>query len=825
MSSWNTEIPKAEWYDKDSPGLGALIQEVADQKRIAIDTETTGLNVWKDVPLFWSASWGERRVCLPADTLPLFREAFANKNTHWYFANAKYDMHILANYGIHILGKLVDIQVMHSLLCDDEPHGLKYIAKEVLGWKWSDFKDTFKLGPGRTYQDELMTAFHTDRTRLVEYAANDAYGTMQAGDLLNRRLESTVTFGGYPYMYNTLGDIFWKTEMPFTRVLYKMERRGVLLDLNYLQSVSDPIDKESMDIEKEWFRRHGSLSISSSDDLIKVLIHGEGLVPLKWTKGGVKGIKKPSMDEEFLAYVAHKSPSAKMALDYRKLKKMKTNFIEGMSKFADPHDRVHARFNQDTARCMPAGELVLTSRGYLPVEQVVVGDKVISHTGTPRAVTDTSVHAPQPIYFVCLSNGLTLRTTGNHEYLTDGGRWVRADGLTPGMVVVTHSEQEKWAPIEQWAPFEVSSWGRVRNTSTGDIRALQRKGEWGHLKVTLYRNGAQRRGPDKRDFSVHRLVLAAFGSRKHGSETRHLNGIAWDNTAGNLLLGTSKENTQDALKHGTLSLRRSGRTTLSETDVAEIRTASSAGQQTSPTARLSFEVAEGIREAHKSGSPTRLLATLYGVSYQAIDRIIKRRAYVRPPPSRAESAKALAEKYGVSEGYIREVQSGVKWKDDGYIEGPKATFSTSTVAYVYAQPPETTYGLTVEEDHSHVTGGIVTHNTGRLTCSAPPLQTIPNPEADEFKIRKGFVARKGFKLICRDFEALEMRVLAAQSGEPDMLKVFANGWDIHMGNASMVFNIPYEDIAKAKKKPKEQLTEYDRECLEYRRRIKVIGFG
>jgi hypothetical protein len=70
-----------------------------------------------------------------------------------------------------------------------------------------------------------------------------------------------------------------------------------------------------------------------------------------------------------------------------------------------------------------------------------------------------------------------------------------------------------------------------------------------------------------------------------------------------------------------------------------------------------------------------------------------------------------------------------------------------------------------------------------------------------------------------------MRVLAAQSGEPDMLKVFANGWDIHMGNASMVFNIPYEDIAKAKKKPKEQLTEYDRECLEYRRRIKVIGFG
>lgn len=610
MGSWNTEIPKAEWYDKDSPGLGALIREVADQKRIAIDTETTGLNVWKDVPLFWSASWGEKRVCLPADTLPLFREAFANKNTHWYFANAKYDMHILANYGIHILGKLVDIQVMHSLLCDDEPHGLKYIAKEVLGWKWSDFKDTFKLGPGRTYQDELMSAFHTDRTRLVEYAANDAYGTMQAGNLLNKRLESTVTFGGYPYMYNTLGDIFWKTEMPFTRVLYKMERRGVLLDLSYLQSVSDPIDKESMDIEKEWFRRHGALSISSSDDLIKVLIHGEGLVPLKWTKGGVKGIKKPSMDEEFLAYVAHKSPSAKMALDYRKLKKMKTNFIEGMSKFADPHDRVHARFNQDTARCMPAGELVLTMRGNIPVEEVVVGDAVLTHTGSERLVTECTVHQPQPIYRVrtkgrenSLSFGAReLRTTGNHEYYTGDGRidsWVRADELKVGDEVVVYS-----------------------------------------------------------------------------------------------------------------------------------------------------------------GVTTRV-----------------------------------------------------------------GLFATDTVDSIAIEPPEVTYGLTVDIDHSHVTGGIVTHNTGRLTCSAPPLQTIPNPEADEFKIRKGFVARKGFKLICRDFEALEMRVLAAQSGEPDMLKVFANGWDIHMGNASMVFNIPYEDIAKAKKKPKEQLTEYDRECLEYRRRIKVIGFG
>jgi DNA polymerase-1 len=124
--------------------------------------------------------------------------------------------------------------------------------------------------------------------------------------------------------------------------------------------------------------------------------------------------------------------------------------------------------------------------------------------------------------------------------------------------------------------------------------------------------------------------------------------------------------------------------------------------------------------------------------------------------------------------------------------------------------------------------------TGRLSSSSPNLQNIPTLENDIFGIRNAFVASKGFKLVVIDYQALEMRLLAAASMEPDMIQIFLDGKDIHMGNASLIFDIPYDDIVKAKKidkkvkekeLPPEAMTPYVQRCMAARSQAKTIGFG
>lgn len=369
--AWNVTLPKAEWYDQTS-SIDALMNELKAQKQVAIDTETTGLIVWKDLPLFWSLSWGNRRVCMPADMLHKCREIFADEKKEWVFANAKYDAHILANVGIQLQGRLVDTQVMHALLYEEQPHGLKEMAAQILGWKWQDFFDTFK--PQMVVDMEsndrrkervgemLMRTFHSDRETLVEYASNDAFGTMQLYHKLKRELEDAYTHSLYPDKFATMWDLFHKTEVPFTKVLWKCERRGILVDDEYLRSVEAPVRKELDKIQKELFKEVGwAINPNSPTQLRKLFFEDLGLKPLSKTKGGKSGVKLPQTNEDFLSHYAvrRENPTPAQAkaqviceimLEQRALSKLLGTYVEGLSEHSDRKGRIHARANQDVAR-------------------------------------------------------------------------------------------------------------------------------------------------------------------------------------------------------------------------------------------------------------------------------------------------------------------------------------------------------------------------------------------------------------------------------------------------------------------------------------------
>jgi DNA polymerase I-like protein with 3'-5' exonuclease and polymerase domains len=888
---WNVDLPAWERYNFGDPKLPEIVRSVQERGLVAIDTETTGLNIMSDRVLFWSLSWDEadtgkrRRLCMEAATLEYFRGVFADPTMRWIMANAKFDMHMIANGGHSVAGAIlagecVDVAVMHALLNEEKSHALKDMALDVLGWKWSDFFDTFrpqmvpdeskppkKLKGGKLSQptrketvgEMLLRCNRDDPARLNDYASNDAFGTLQLYYALEKQLLSQKTYTLYPEWLPTMADLFFKTEVPFTKVLWKCERNGIFVNPEYMQERRVPMvetiarlerqmvaeaEKVAQEILGESFHSDGSpFRPNSLEDQKHFYFDILELRPLSFTSGGKSGVKNPSVDAKFLEHYAPETPMAKYDQERRKLTKLISTYIDGGAKHYDRNYRIHTRYNQDVARCMPAGELVLTSRGYLPVEKVKVGDFVIGHSGQPRKVVNLSVHAPTPIYRVHLANGLELRTNGEHMYHTpcsnESGltRWTRAEDLTSGTPVAVHSAPEQWRPINHWPPFEVSSWGRVRNGRTGCIRETQPKGRWGHRKVTLYRHGAQTLGDNKRDFAVHRLVLRAFVG-EDTRETRHLNGIAWDNTVENLCYGTSKENRQDALRHGTMSQRRAGRTKLTGADINKIRGTVRAEQPPSSTAKLTYGLAESIRD-RATGRPgeAATLAKKYGVTTTAMYNLLR--------------GITWPDEYGVSEGTIRGIQTGRRWPGEDYIEGAGASFSLSHVEWVRREPPKTVFGLEVEEDHSHVTGGIVTHNTGRLSSSEPNLQNIPKLEGDIHRLRGAFQATPGNVLIVGDYEQLEMRLLACGTvtkdnpeGAKDMIQIFLDGKDIHMGNAEMVYgplikqqygwDLTYDFLKEAKKidgqvkagkLPPEALTERHHIALEKRNHIKAVGFG
>ncbi|MEL1252698.1 DNA polymerase I [Flavobacterium sp. DGU38] len=87
--------------------------------------------------------------------------------------------------------------------------------------------------------------------------------------------------------------------------------------------------------------------------------------------------------------------------------------------------------------------------------------------------------------------------------------------------------------------------------------------------------------------------------------------------------------------------------------------------------------------------------------------------------------------------------------------------------------------------------------TGRLSSNNPNLQNIPIRTERGRQIRKAFVARdENYTLISADYSQIELRIIAALSGEENMIKAFQNGEDIHRATAAKVFDVALEEVSR-----------------------------
>jgi DNA polymerase-1 len=98
--------------------------------------------------------------------------------------------------------------------------------------------------------------------------------------------------------------------------------------------------------------------------------------------------------------------------------------------------------------------------------------------------------------------------------------------------------------------------------------------------------------------------------------------------------------------------------------------------------------------------------------------------------------------------------------------------------------------------------------TGRLSSSEPNLQNIPIRTEEGKKIRQAFTAPAGSVLLSADYSQIELRLLAHYSGDPNLVKAFKEGVDIHAQTASQIFGLPADKVS-----------------VDLRRLAKTVNFG
>ena len=84
--------------------------------------------------------------------------------------------------------------------------------------------------------------------------------------------------------------------------------------------------------------------------------------------------------------------------------------------------------------------------------------------------------------------------------------------------------------------------------------------------------------------------------------------------------------------------------------------------------------------------------------------------------------------------------------------------------------------------------------TGRISSTEPNLQNIPIRMELGRLIRKVFIPKEGYVFVDADYSQIELRVLAAISGDETLINAYAQAQDIHRITASQVFHIPFDEV-------------------------------
>ncbi len=330
-----------EYTLTDTPEkVSALLAALSANGSFCFDTETTGLDTVTSelVGLSFSIEPGKGWYVPVPDKreealrlLMHFKSLFEDPALGKTGQNIKFDIQMLANYGIEVQGKLFDTMLAHYLLEPDMRHNMDLLSETYLRYRPVSIETLIgKKGKGQLDMSQVPVE------QVKEYAAEDADVTLQLRTVFEPRLDETGT-----------RKLFDDIEMPLVPVLAQMEQEGVRLDSSALADFSVQLGEEIGSIQKQiWEMAGSSFNIQSPKQLGEVLYE-----KLKITDNVRKtATKQYSTAEDVLLKLAHKHPIVQTVLDYRSLTKLKSTYVDVLPALVNPiTGRIHTSYNQAVA--------------------------------------------------------------------------------------------------------------------------------------------------------------------------------------------------------------------------------------------------------------------------------------------------------------------------------------------------------------------------------------------------------------------------------------------------------------------------------------------
>jgi DNA polymerase I len=328
---------------QDLRSLKDLVILLNKSKRLAIDTETTSQNPMKAelVGLSFSVRPGEA-FYIPCGhkskdeplqlkkelILEQLRPVLENQNIKKIGQNIKYDWLVLNRHGIFLKGVSFDTMVASYLINPSKrAHNLDQIALDFLDHKTISYEDVTGKGKNAIGFDKVPL------DKALPYACEDADITLMAADVLKPRLEEIGVM-----------ELFEKVELPLIPVLMRMEQKGIFVDIQRLQTLSELFGFQLQKLEQEIYSLAGEqFNINSSQQLCQILFEKLNLPIQKKTK------KRSgySTDVSVLTILSSTHELPAHILRHRTLSKLKTTYADSLIDLVHPETgRIHTSYNQ-----------------------------------------------------------------------------------------------------------------------------------------------------------------------------------------------------------------------------------------------------------------------------------------------------------------------------------------------------------------------------------------------------------------------------------------------------------------------------------------------
>jgi DNA polymerase-1 len=242
--------------------------------------------------------------------------------------NLKYDLHILANYGLHVAGGLQD-SMLQSYVLDSTAsrHDMDSLAAAHLEYKTITYQEVTGSSTGKVGFEEVALI------PAAAYAAEDARVTLSLFEHFQQKLNVAPV----------LEAVYSSLEVPLIPVLLRMERNGVRVDSEMLGKQSREIEQRLVQVEQAAHAEAGEeFNLGSPVQLQKILFEKMKMRVVEKTPKGA-----PSTSESVLQELALDYTLPAIILEHRSLSKLKSTYTDKLPLQVNAQTgRIHTSYHQ-----------------------------------------------------------------------------------------------------------------------------------------------------------------------------------------------------------------------------------------------------------------------------------------------------------------------------------------------------------------------------------------------------------------------------------------------------------------------------------------------